>query len=57
MDLLVADFSSVLRKNFSREVMVEDVMEAASSRKSLGGKEVRGGVDYFMGISYYYYFR
>jgi hypothetical protein len=57
MDLRVADFSSVLRKNFSREVMVEEVMEAESSRKSLGGSKLRGGVDYFIGSDYYYHRR
>jgi hypothetical protein len=54
MDLRVAECSSVLRKNFSREVMVDEVMEAESSRKALGGSELRGGVDYFMVTDYYY---
>ena len=34
--------------------MVEEVIEAESSRKSLGVNKVRGGVDYFMGRNYYY---
>lgn len=48
MDLRVADRSSVLRANLSREVKVEEVIEAESSRKSLRGKTHRGGVDSFM---------
>lgn len=44
MDLRVADFSSVRRANFSREVIVEEVMEAESSRKRFGGQMGLGGV-------------
>jgi hypothetical protein len=41
----VADRSSVFLVNFYRDAMVEEVMEAESSRKSLGGNAILLGGD------------